>query len=316
MLTPSYSLLGNVRPQTSPHAAPPLAPTSNVPAVWMIESQPEYECYSNGLRIDTRLRVATRTRPFYRTIPRGNLSAGSAELRRVPAGIVFHTTRTCLMPFRAGHTGGPEQVSGAALSLMQRSGSYHYFIDRFGRVFRIAEEAGVANHAGSSVWADDDYAYVTLNESFLAVAFEIETARIERPSVATPAQLDAGRILIQMLRSRYGIPRSNCVTHAQVSVNPANMRIGFHTDWAGGFPFAELGLGNTFAEPSPALVLFGFGYDADFLRATGARPWPGIALSDEIVSQEADSRGVPLPKYRETLQQLYREIAAAPRVQQ
>ena len=42
-----------------------------------------------------------------------------------------------------------------------------------------------------------------------------------------------------MLRAKYRIPESNCVTHAQVSVNPDNMLVGYHTDWSGNFPFLE-----------------------------------------------------------------------------
>jgi hypothetical protein len=32
------------------------------------------------------------------------------------------------------------------------------------------------------------------------------------------------------------------VVHAQVSINPGNRRIGWHTDWGAGFPFREIGL--------------------------------------------------------------------------
>jgi len=42
-------------------------------------------------------------------------------------------------------------------------------------------------------------------------------------------------MLTDMLRKRYGIPAGNCVTHAQVSVNPSNLLIGYHIDWASSF---------------------------------------------------------------------------------
>ena len=48
-------------------------------------------------------------------------------------------------------------------------------IDRFGRVFRIVRESDSANHAGNSVWADQHWVYVNLNESFFGVAFEAQT---------------------------------------------------------------------------------------------------------------------------------------------
>ena len=54
--------------------------------------------------------------------------------------------------------------------------------------------------------------------------------------------MHAARILTEMLRGKYHIPASNCVTHAQVSVNPDNMLVGYHTDWAGNFPFLDIGL--------------------------------------------------------------------------
>jgi len=53
---------------------------------------------------------------------------------------------------------------------------YNFLIDRFGRVFRIVNESDAAQHAGYSVWSDDRWLYVDLNESFLGVSFEARTA--------------------------------------------------------------------------------------------------------------------------------------------
>ncbi len=61
-----------------------------------------------------------------------------------------------------------------------------------------------------------------------------------------------------MLRARYSIPASNCVAHAQVSVNPANHGAGYHLDWAANLPFAELGLADNYKLALPSVQLFGF----------------------------------------------------------
>ena len=88
---------------------------------------------------------------------------------------------------------------------------------------------------GHSIWADDQYFYVNLNDSFLGVSFEAQTGG-DGASVSS-AQVRSAAMLTEMLRSRYKIPARNCVTHAQVSVNPSNMQIGYHVDWGSSFPF-------------------------------------------------------------------------------
>ena len=89
------------------------------------------------------------------------------------------------------------------------------------------------NHAGYSVWADEKWAYVNLNESFLGVSFEARTVPGQKEADISPARVRAAAMLTEVLRSRYGIPTANCVTQAQVSVNPSHLRVGYHTDWAG-----------------------------------------------------------------------------------
>ena len=121
--------------------------------------------------------------------------------------------------------------------------------------------------------------YLNLNTSFLGVSFEGETQDLKEN--LTPAQIHAGRTLTEMLRSRYHMAAENCVTHAQVSVNPDNMRIGYHTDWAANFPFHEMGLEDNYGLPIPALYLFGYGYDPTFVESTGARLWKGLLLAEE-----------------------------------
>ncbi len=114
-----------------------------------------------------------------------------------------------------------------------RSGRlYNFVVDRFGQVFRVVPETQTAFHAGHSIWADATSIYIDLNGSLIGVAFEMKAGE-----TATAAQCHAGKLLTEMLRGRYAIQDGNCVTHAQVSVNNDNLRIGYHTDWGSGFPF-------------------------------------------------------------------------------
>jgi len=128
---------------------------------------------------------------------------------------------------------------------------------------------------------------------------------------ANPAQVHAARTLTEMLRCKYQIPQLNCVTHAQVSVNPDNMLVGYHTDWAGNFPFREIGLADNYAMPPPSIYAFGFAYDPVFVHHTGVRLWQGLALAEDQMQTQAASRGIPVSRYRAILQKQYKEILAA-----
>jgi hypothetical protein len=114
-----------------------------------------------------------------------------------------------------------------------------------------------------------------------------------------------------MLRAKYHIPQSNCVTHAQVSVNPDNMLVGYHTDWAGNFPFRDIGLSDNYAVPPASIDAFGFGYDPGFVHATGVRLWQGLALAEDEMKRRAAARGIPVTRYRAILQKQYKEVLAA-----
>jgi len=161
------------------------------------------------------------------------------------------------------------------------------------------------------VWADQNWLYVNLNESFLGVSFEAETRPGQLDTAINPAQVHAAAMLTEMLRSKYGIPAGNCVTHGQVSVNASNMRIGYHTDWASSFPFEEVGLPNNYAEPIPAMWAFGFDADAQFLRAAGARMSAGADQARRRLQEKAAESNVSVAVYRKLLQQSYREKLAA-----
>jgi N-acetylmuramoyl-L-alanine amidase len=193
---------------------------------------------------------------------------------------------------------------------------YSSGIDRFGRVYRIVGEADAANHAGYSVWSDEKWLYLNLNESFLGISFEAQTEPGQMDAPVSPAQLRAAAMLTEMLRSRYGIAATNCVTHAQVSVNPTNMRIGYHTDWASSFPFAAVGLPDNYAQPPASLLVAGFEADPAFFHAAGPRLGAAVRLAETGIAQTSEAAGLPLRFYRERLRMQYRarlaELRASP----
>jgi len=109
-----------------------------------------------------------------------------------------------------------------------------------------------------------------------------------------------------MLRTRYGIAAGNCVTHAQVSVNPENMRVGFHTDWASSFPFAKLGLPDNYARALPSITEFGFVSDETFVQSAGTRLYAGVELAEAELVRSAAASGASVAELRKTLRQRYR----------
>jgi N-acetylmuramoyl-L-alanine amidase-like protein len=276
-------------------------------SVWLIESSELREVYSNGLQIDLTFTTSNRPRERYAIFP---LSGERAVVKTdtQPAGVVFHTTESLLAPFEEDQNRQLKQLGRNLLEFVREQRAYHFIIDRFGRVFRVVAESEAANHAGKSVWADSRGIYVNLNTSFLGIAFETQTSAAE--TVATPAQIAAGKMLIEMLRWRYHISPEDCVTHAQVSVNPLTMRIGTHTDWAGSFPFASFGLPNNYSIALPSLYAFGFDYDGAFLNATGGG-WQGLHLAEDQVRRKAAAEAIPVPRYRSILQHRYRDITTA-----
>jgi len=284
------------------HGSPIVEQSVAAAPVWRVEASPDFELYSNGLRVDRSGVVsAGLRRPKF--IPRsGEVQVGSPT---DPAGIVFHSSENDPAPFRPEHNQWLKRQGQGLLSWVRQRRLYHYVIDRFGQVHRILEDNQRAEHAGQSVWSDAQWVYVDLNDSFLGVCFEAQTGGPEDPELS-PAQLRAGRALIEMLRARYKLPAENCVTHAQVSVNASNHRIGYHTDWANGFPFRELGLPDNYGLPLPSLTLFGFQADSVFVKRAGARLSEALRLAEDEVARQAAAHGLPVNVYRRGLQERYR----------
>ena len=274
--------------------------------VWLVDQTKDFEIYSNGLRIDDRYVIAADNRASYTVYPRAAIDR--PQWQTGPAGIVYHTTESDQARFDEDETSQLKRIGKGVLSYVQRHHAYHFLIDRFGQVFRIVRESDVADHAGMSIWADNQVIYVNLNSSFFGVAFETQTQPGQELPSANPAQIHAARVLTEMLRGKYHIPESNCVTHAQVSVNPGNMLVGYHTDWAGNFPFLEVGLRDNYTAPPPSIYAFGFDYDATYVHHTGVRIWEGLALADDELRTQAAARGLAVAKYRTILRKKYKEI--------
>ena len=227
------------------------------------------------------------------------------EWRSEPAGIVFHSTESHQAPFEPEQARILTRLARNVVEYVRQERAYHYVIDRFGRVFRVVAESDVANHAGNSIWGDGRGIYVNLNRSFLSVALEAQT---DTPEALSPAQIHAAHMLTDMLRAKYSIPAADCVTHAQVSVSPASMLIGYHTDWADGFPFEQIGLPDNYALPLPSVAAFGFGYDDLLVKACGERPWAGLEKAEGALAQSSAEKGLSPGAYRRRLQQRYRRI--------
>jgi len=303
---------GSVRPVSVPapllHSGvrpPGPSPVAGgVAEVWQVEKSAGSETYSNGLRIDNRLAVSNHPRA-YLAYPLDHPDAAAVR-RSEPAGIVFHTTESRLAPFEPDQNPVLKKIGESLLEYVRRKRAYHFLIDRFGRVYRIVAESDAANHAGNSVWADSQWLYVNLNQSFLGVSVETRTQPGQVVAEMSPAQLRAAAMLTEMLRSRYHLAAANCVTHAQVSVNPSNRQVGYHTDWASSFPFAQMGLPDNYARPLPALWAFGFEYNPEFLHWAGDRIGAGVQLADERLTESAAAAGLSASNYRKALQKRYR----------
>jgi hypothetical protein len=281
---------------------PPLPAAIAPSAVWLVEKGNDWELYSNGLRIDLTFATAGEPRRFRVFEEARGLRA---DVYASPVGILFHTSESDIWPMDASFNENLRDSSQRLLRYLKRETVYHYLIDRFGRVFRVVDEGSKANHAGNAVWSSGKSVYLNLNHAFLGVSFE---TRWEggRALPITQAQLAAGRNLTDYLRQRFEIPGEMCVGHGLVSVNPAKHLIGHHLDWSRGFPFAAFGLPDQYARVPPAVALFGFGYDDDFLKILG-EPWEGVREAERALAEEARRTGRSEEQIRRRRRALYDE---------
>jgi hypothetical protein len=297
-----------------------LPKAESAPEIWQVEKTASFETYSNGLRIDNKFSTGNHPRSYlaFAAVRSGrarddNQDKAQDEARTTPAGIVYHTTESLQAPFVPGENGKLKQVGESLLDYVKRKKAYNFVVDRFGRVFRVVQETDAAEHAGYSVWSDEKWLYVNLNESFIGVSVETQTSPGQMEAAVTSAQIRATAMLTEMLRSRYSIPAGNCVTHAQVSVNPTRMLAGYHMDWASSFPFEEIGLPNNYARALPSVAAFGFQCDANYARTAGARLSAGAGLGAWELAGRAAAAGMSVSAYRKLLQNQYRDLLAATR---
>jgi hypothetical protein len=225
------------------------------------------------------------------------------EVQDRPVGIVFHTSESDIWPLDESFNENLRTSSHNLLRYLQKNKLYNYLIDRFGRVFRVVKDETKANHAGQSVWTKGDAIYLGLNASFLAVSFETRWEGGHALPI-TAAQLAAGRNLTDWLRQDWGIEADMCTGHGLVSVNGKKHLIGHHVDWARGFPFEAFGLPDQYARMSPAVALFGLGYDDEFIRVMG-EPWPGVREAERQLEVAARDGGKTVDDVRRERQALF-----------
>jgi N-acetylmuramoyl-L-alanine amidase len=270
--------------------------------IWLADHGPNWELYSNGLRIETSYLVKGEPRSYrVHDFETGLIP----EVRTKPIGILFHTSESDVWPLDTGFEKQLRQTSEGLLNYVKRQHAYNYVIDRFGRAFRVVDDETRANHAGNSIWAKGNEVYLDMNSAFIGVSFE---SRWEggKTLPITRAQLIAGRNLTNYLRQRFAIAPEMCVTHGLVSVSPKQYLIGYHLDWARGFPFAAFGLPDQYAVTPPSLKFFGFNYNADFVRAVGTG-WPGALSGKTEFAQAAAARGITPEALRSERRALYRK---------
>jgi N-acetyl-anhydromuramyl-L-alanine amidase AmpD len=250
-----------------------------------------YEKWSNGCVISTKYETDNHPRAYY-TIPRGAETDGEQKSNKI-VGLVYHTPESFMVDFIPDNNKAIQQSSRGLLEYVQRHKSYNYVINRIGEIYRIVRDEQAAFHAGESLWADEKNTYVLLNESFLGVCFE---SKFEGASsladILTPAQIRSGRLLTDVLRTRYGIDDANCTTHGLVAVDPEKMLIARHHDWVSFFPFEAMGLSDKYKVQPPNITDYGFTYDDDLMMKLGNNLWEGAKTAGEEFKRMAERAGV------------------------
>lgn len=300
---------GGAQPATRAGSAEGIVPVKYLPdykpvKVWLVEEGDDFERFSNGLRILKGYETANHQRSYHLFQPDG--AKLDESLHHDPVGIVYHTSESELIPFNSANSDSIERHSDGLLGYVRSHKSYNYLIDRFGQVYRIVRDDQAANHAGNSTWADQKAQYVGLNESFLGVCFETRSEADQGEEQLTEAQLLAGRLLTQVLRSRYNIDDANCVTHGLVSVSPKQMSIAFHHDWVKNFPFEAMGLSDKYRVATTSISVYGFTYDDSVVANAGGAIWPGAILAEEEFRRRAEQAQVDVNELRRRMRDLYR----------
>ncbi len=271
--------------------------------VWLVKEEGEEELWSNGLRVVTAFEARGEPRQFF-AFPKSG--APPKPMGPAPIGIVYHASESDMAPFGAAFNRDILSTTRDLVGWLSRRRIYNYVIDRFGQVYRVVEDESVAVHAGVSIWGDETYHYLNLNESFIGIAFESQGSTSKGDAITT-AQIQSALSLTDLLRARYGIADINCVPHGLVSVSAGKKLIGYHADWARNFPFGALGLSDNYQVPPASITAFGFGYDDDLVARLGGSLWPGVAAAERELAERAESERVEIDVLRERLQKRYSE---------
>jgi hypothetical protein len=280
---------------------------STTSSVWIVDENSSIETYSNGLRVEKKFTTENKRRKYFKfSQPAFQISEDSFDQ---PAGIIFHTTESHTASLAPENTRVIKRLGEELLKFVRAERSYHYVIDRFGRVYRVVEELDSADHAGISIWGDSQSLLLSLNDAYLGVALEGQTQPSDTDAI-TPAQIVAAKQLTEMLRSKYQIEARDCVTHAQVSVNPINFEIGFHSDGGRDFPFSQLGLPDNYAVALPAIAFLGFEYKQDYLNKTSEALWVGLREGDKALRAAAKRNNLSVEAYTDKLRKQYRAMRA------
>ena len=303
-----YRVYDQTQPAVNANDPTSVQGTSDLPdykaeRVWLVETKDNYERYSNGGRILKDYETSNYQRTYY--VLRPGTYTTDNQPQHNPVGIVYHTSESDLVPFTSENNGSIEEHTRGLLQYVKENRSYNYVIDRFGQIYRIVLDDQAANHAGNSVWADQRGIYAGLNESFIGVCFETNSKAGSLDEQLTEAQMLAGRLLTQILRSRYNIDDANCVTHALVSINPAQMLICYHRDWVRNFPFAAMGLSDKYQVAPASIRDFGFTYDGELLNLLGGQVWPGARLAEEEFRRRSEHTNERAEDLRRRMRDLY-----------
>ena len=277
-------------------------------SIWLVEESPGLEIYSNRLRIittETINNVPRRYLPFpadMRTLPEAK------DLTDKISGILYHSSESDILPLSEKQNASIKKSSRLLLKYIKKIKSYHYFIDRYGRVYRVVAEDQAGFHAGNSIWSDDRAIYLNLNHAFLGICFEGRDFEPQANGLSakthtsiTEVQVKSARELTDWLRYKYSIDEKNCVTHGLTSINPKKKLIGYHMDLAKGFPFQKMGLKDKYKVPLPSMALFGFRFDDYYLSVFKNHLNQGITLALRDIRTKAGKLDMAESEYRNFL---------------
>ena len=289
--------------------------------IWLVEKTGEFELYSNRLQIITTYAVDNILREYIDFSKSSDQLPGLNHTTDKIVGILYHASESDIVPFSPEENQSIKKYSELLRRYICREKLYHYFIDRFGRVFRVVREEHAAFHAGNSIWSDENSIYINLNHAFVGICFEgkdfqeNKRRRSGKPSISVMKessinenQIKSAKELTDLLRYKYKISQHNCIPHGIASVNPDKKLIGYHLDLSHSFPFHRFGLTDKYQEPLPSIVEFGFTYDQYFLKIFDGDTWPGISKSEKYIEKMAKSAQLSTAKYRKKLNRHYDEL--------